>query len=99
MSQKERGTSLIFKQLSLWQRLALSLPYTLLSFIIFLVAFDFTTLLDKIIVVAGSIAITIAVTWWWWVMHTINHFTNIMNNAAGNLEDFKQELEAIKKNL
>ena len=89
----------IFQQISWWKRLALAFPTTVLSFIVFLFTFGFDNYIDILLTIAMTIAVTISVMWWWWAMFTINEFSNMLMRAAKNLQEFKQDLDKIKKDL
>jgi len=99
MEYKTDETSFIFKQLSWWKRLALSLPYGALSLIVILLALDINTIWDKVFVLAISMGVTLSAFWWWWVMHTVNYFSDSLLKTSHELKNFKQEIKNIKEDL
>ena len=99
MDEKRTDSSAIFKQMSWWKRLALSLPYAFTGFFIFQYTFGFETIADRIFVIAATIGVTVTVAWWWWVMYTINHFSSVLQSTVSKLKEVKEDLQNIKKDL
>ena len=99
MEYKTDEIAFIFKQLSWWKRLALSLPYGALSLVVILLALDINTIWDKVFVIAISLGITLSAFWWWWVMYTVNHFSSYLLKTSQSLKDFEQQIKNIKEDL
>ena len=99
MNEKTTDSSAIFKQISWWKRLALSLPYAFIGFFVLQHTFGFETIADRIFVIAATIVVTVTVAWWWWVMYTINHFSSVLQGTVFRLKEVKDDIEKIRKDL
>ena len=86
-------------QLNFWNWVGRIAPLVALVIVIFLITFQFNTLLVYTIGFISIAFACIAFIWWWWVIQTIHDFLKLKNYASGKFKEIKKELESIKIDL
>lgn len=85
----------------LWKYTAGTVPFAALSVLFFLEIFGWSDLYSKVVVIVGTVFLTVSVFWWWWAVSKILEFAKMINDTDDSLKEIKkikENITSIKKN-